>query len=161
MMHEQRPDGDPDRIERSGAGRAALTHQAFRAWFPLPALGISAALSTGDPAVQSATLLNIFAGIRTIIIEPTTKGLILNLMLSKFDPVTGSFEATGFFRPQNGVGLSSCGTNLPSIRGQLTGLVVQFADPGCTGSLTFRDKRFVGTIDGAGQPSYEGTFAVQ
>jgi hypothetical protein len=127
----------------------------------LRALAIDAALKTSDTGLLSAALLRIFAGMRTIIIEPTSKGLILTLTISKFDPATGSFQASGVFRNQNAGGASQCGSNQPTIQGQLAGLTVQFADNVCMGRLQYKEKRFVGTIGLGGQQPYEGTFPVQ
>jgi hypothetical protein len=98
---------------------------------------------------------------RTIVIEPTGKGLILTLTIAKFDPATGSFQASGVFRNQNAGGASQCGSNLPTIQGQLTGLSIQFADNVCTGRLQYKEKRFVGIIGLGGQQAYEGSFPIQ
>jgi hypothetical protein len=127
----------------------------------LRALAIDSALQTSDTGLLSAALLRIFAGMRTIVIEPTDKGLILTLSISKFDPMTGAFQAAGVFRSQNGPGASQCGGNLPTIQGQVAGLVMQFADNVCTGSLSYSDKHFVGTVALSGQQPYQGSFRAQ
>ena len=127
----------------------------------LRAIAIDAALKTSDTGLLAAALIRIFAGMRTIVIEPTGKGLLLTLAISKFDPATGSFQAAGVFRPQSGPGVSQCGSNLPTIQGQLTGLAIQFADNVCMGTLKFRDGRFVGTVSLTGQQPFEGSFPVQ
>jgi hypothetical protein len=127
----------------------------------LRAIAIDAALKTSDTGLLAAALIRVFAGMRTIIVEPISKGLILTLTISKFDPATGSFQASGVFRNQNAGGASQCGGTLSTIQGQLTGLTVQFGDNVCTGTLKYSDKRFVGTIGLGGQQPYEGSFPVQ
>jgi hypothetical protein len=148
---------DPDPTVRLAAIEAVLRGKDPS----VRALAIDAALKMNDPGIQAAALVNIFATIRTIIVEPAKEGApTLTLTMTKFDPLTGAFSADGGWTVPGSANAYTCGS--PGLTGQLSGTRVQFTNNVCSGGFKFdAGHQFVGQAKTANGPPFPAHFSIQ
>jgi hypothetical protein len=142
--------------------RLAAVESALRGKDPsVRALAIDAALKMNDLGIQAAALVNIFATIHTIIVEPAKEGApTLTLTMTKFDPLTGTFSADGGWTHPGSASAYTCGS--PGLTGQLSGTRIQFANSVCSGGFKFEaGHQFIGQAKTGNGPPFPAHFSVQ